>query len=296
MLAFQHAMCRICHARPRCLKQILGVAWILSCLIGATRAQATVVSRLGAIYLYDPLTFDAGVLQRGGYIRLAAASDRSWLDAGVDLPFFRELSLRAGVEQLSTSVDDPSLNLVWRVRLPIVERARYGNLSSLQLGAIIRTPFAPLDPLTPQRELFVASSGAWLASHRAYSLHWQAGMVSRDLQQAAEDLSLSQFGVMSRLSWLYQLYLPPRGMGGKWTVTLAFVEAQWVHFGVSLQRPGDGLLTLSSGNPTVHFSHSRTTWSLGLAPQLRVRYDEAGNVPGLGLLLGASCTYRTFLE
>lgn len=262
----------------------------------SNQAQATVVSRLGAIYLYDPLTFDAGVLQRGGYVRVAAGSDRSWLETGVDLPFFRELSLRAGVERLSTDAGEPELNLVWRIRLPIVERARYGNLTSLQLGAIVRSPFQPLDALTPQRELFVASSGAWLASHRAYSLHWQAGVVSRASEQAAEDLSLSQLGVMSRLGWLYQLYLPPRGMGGKWTVTLAFVEAQWVHFGVSLQRPGDGLLTLSSFNPTVHFSHSRTTWSLGVAPQLRVRYDAAGSQPGLGLLLGASCTYRTFLE
>lgn len=273
---------------------LLALTFLLG--LNSSLAQASVVSRLGAIYLYDPLTFDAGTLQRGINSRFHVGS-RGWgFDLGLDLPFFHDFSVRLGLERLDLLDDSPQLNGSLRVRLPLLENARYGDLSSHQLQLVYRYPEARLEATTPRLELLLASSRSTLGRFRAWSVHQQVGLLVRDREQAAQDLALSRVGLVWRGAFLYQLYLPPRGVGGKWTVTFSVVEATWEHFGVGAERLGDGLLTVAPVTPTVHFSHRRTVYSLGLAPQMRLRYDQDETSWGLGGVANFSITYRTFLE
>lgn len=282
--------------RPNTCRLSLFLA--LTILVGAnsSSAYASVVSRLGAIYLYDPLTFDAGTLQRGINSRFHVGSESWGFDLGLDLPFFHDFSMRLGLERLDLFDNSPQLNGSLRVRLPLLENARYGNLSSHQLQLVYRYPTARLESTTPRLELVLASSRSVLGRFRAWSLHQQGGILLRDREQAASDLALTRLGVVWRGAFLYQLYVPPRGVGGKWTVTFSVVEAAWEHFGVSSQRVGDGLLSVAPVTPTVHFSHRRAVYSLGLAPQARLRYDSAETSLGLGGVANFSITYRTFLE
>lgn len=283
--------------RTHCYRIVL----LLGFLVVAPQAQATVVSRLGAIYLYDPMSFDAGVLQRGGYLRLGAGTDGTGLETGIDLPFFRDFSLRLGLEQATTAEGERDQSFVWRARLPIVETARYGVLSSVQLGVIGRASQGDVQPLSPRLELHAASSRCYLSRNRAWSYHVQTGVLFREAAQAESEALLSPIGIVQRAAWIFQLYSPPRGIGGKWTLSFSVMELEWMHYGLGLpiigkDQAGEGQLELSPLTPTLHFSHNRATYSLGITPQARVRYGgETATLEG-GLLMGLTVTYRTFLE
>ncbi len=249
-------------------------------------ARATVVSRLGDVYLYDPVSFDGGVIQRGSYTRGRVESDRSALSAGVDLPFFRELSLRLGYTQslLYEGRADP-LGVDWRLRMPVLESIRFGRLTS---SGFYYSGSAALgaahDPLVPHHELgpTLATSRTWRRSH---SLHAQGGPAFRE---RGED-PLGAVGAVLRFAHLVQIYVPPPGLGITATASLSTVELEWIQFGLGDGR--EGLLRGGFLGPTLHITPRTATYSLGLLPTASLRYGERTEL-GIGAAASFTVTYR----
>ena len=179
------------------------VSWVLCLLLLSSlrmpTARAAVVSRLGGLYLYDPLTFDSGVLQWGGTVRGGTGQgDPGHLEVGAEAPFYRELSVRVAHQQAFQSGEDGH-RLTWRLRTPVIQSTRYGRLDTTQLyyigGIALRAP----DPRAPAHE----AGGAWVTARDRLSQHLQAAATVRDRVQAGPD------GARAGLAVREALLLPP---------------------------------------------------------------------------------------
>lgn len=280
---------------PSSLRQRLRLLCLIVSLAGLeTQAQASVISRFGSLYFYDPLSFDAGVIQRGGVFRGGWDASGGWIDTGLDFPYFKDFSLKVGyVQRIRLGAPDGHI-LTWRLRMPVLEVARFGGLSSSQLVYTGGHPLARPPALTPIHELLAAQSMSRTLDHWAITVHAVGGVCFR--AQTAEDLLLSRLGLTARAAAVVQLYRPPRGLGGKWSVTLSPLELQWVHYGWGRTRWGDESLRLTLGAPAVHFTHRSATYSLGLMPQWHREMTSAGVQEGWGAAASLSIAYRTYLE
>lgn len=270
--------------------------WLLFLL--APAAQASVVSRLGSLYFYDPLSFDAGVVQRGGSVRLGWDVSGGWIDTGLDFPYFKDFSVRLGyVQRIRPTALDGHV-LTWRLRMPVLEVARYGGLSNAQIIYTGSYVLARAPSLTPIHEILAAQSMSHTLEHMALTFHAVGGVCFR--AATADPLALGRLGVTARTALVTQLYRPPRGLGGKWSVTVSPLELAWVHYGVpselSAGRAGDGRFTLTLLGPAVHFTHRSATYSLGILPQWQREYDVKGLQQGWGGAASFSIGYRTYLE
>jgi len=251
-------------------------------------ADATVVSRLGGVYLYDPALFDAGVLQRGVYSRGIIDSRESSLSAGMDLPFYRDFALRLGYTQDMRygGAPDP-VGLDWRMRMPVLESIRYGRLTSsgfYYTGNLrLNEPDASLRP-RHEFGLSVSSSRTWRRSH---SIHTQAAFTFRERTGDPADA----FGTATRFAHLVQIYRPTPGLGITWTVSLSTLEVEWVQFGITALG-GEGLLRGGTLGPTLHVTPRIATWSVGLLPTLSLCYGEDSPQLGVGATANLNVTYR----
>jgi hypothetical protein len=256
--------------------------------------DASVVSPLGAIFFHDPLSFDAGVLQRGGSLRTGLGSEGFSLDAAVDLPMFHELSLRIGYAQRLAAETAGGHDLTWRVRMPILERARYGRLGTVQIDYAGHHPFARPDARAPRHELTGAYSGSFARSGPGITLHGQIGLVARRSAEVDAPLTLGRFGVVARGAFLTQLYRPR--FGSAWSTTLSVAEATAVHYGLPGDHAGDGRISLAVAAPAVHFTPRSATYSLGLLPRGTWTYGATGGRLDWGAHLVLAATYRTHTE
>ena len=258
--------------------------------------EASVVSPLGAIFFYDPLTFDAGVLQRGGSVSQGLFTGGWMLDACADLPLFHELSVRLGYAQRLSSKTPGGHDLTWRIRMPILESARFGRLMSVQIVYSGHHPFAAPDALAPRHEVGGAYSASFARSGLGKTVHTQLGLLVRYGSEVHEPLTLGRVGVAARGAFITQLYRPRFGRGGAWTTTLSVAELSIVHFGVSTRRGGDGRMTLSMAAPAVHFSPRSATYTLGFVPFSSFTYDSAGTRLDWGGRLVLAAFHRSHME
>ena len=257
--------------------------------------QASVVSRLGAIYFYDPLTFDAGALQRGMNCWTGADTSGGHLDAGIGLPFYHELVLRLGYQQ-QLYLDREDLHaFTWRFRAPVLESARFGFLSTTQVIYAGSVGVGGRDPLLAGHEIGAANSHSTLGQVVAHTFHGQVALLVRP-EEGLSGTRAGQLGITTRGAWLFQLYEPAPGPGGKWTITFSGIEFQATHYGLDPAQGGEGQLLLSAGAPALHFSHHYATYSFGLAPQLKFGWSSGGNTLDWGGVLSMRIAYRNYLE
>lgn len=258
-------------------------------------AHASVVSRLGAIYFYDPLTFDAGALQRGMSAWSGATTQGGQLDAGVGLPFYHELVLRLGYQQQLYLHQDDLHAVTWRFRAPVLESARFGFLSTTQVIYAGAVGLGGRDPLLARHEIGTGNSHSTLGNKVAHTVHGQVAVVVRP-EEGLAGVRAGQVGLVTRGAWLFQLYEPAPGPGGKWTITLSSVEFQVIHYGPAPSNGGEGRLLLSGAAPALHFSHHYATYSFGLAPRLQLGWSPQGTSWDWGGLLSLRIAYRNYLE
>lgn len=278
----------------------LGLACLLVSLI--TPARASIVSRLGDVYFYDPLSFDAGVLQRGLGVRGGADTRGGELETWLDLPFYREFSLRTAYAQRLLLDQDDGHDVSWRLRMPVLESARFGRISSAQaVYAGSASLGASPDRLLPNHMVGAAHSFGRTGRGVAHSLHGQLLFAVRDkdkvlIPDGLDRAPFARVGLTLRVAHLVQLYEPPAGPGGKWTVTLSTVEAVATHFGGAPSQGGAGRLDLVAAAPAINFTPRYATYTLGLIPRLRVEWGPEGPSVDVGGLANLSISYRTQLE
>ena len=113
-------------------------------------AHAAAVSRLGGLFFYDPLTFDAGLLQQGLSVRGGAGGEAGLLTVGGEVPFYRELSVRVGYQQEMRYGLDNAHRLTWRLRAPVIQSLRYASVRTWQFyyigGLALSDAVSPHDP------------------------------------------------------------------------------------------------------------------------------------------------------
>jgi len=261
---------------------------LLLSLLLTPPADATVVSRLGGVYLYDPLLFDGGIIQRGAYARGIVDSERSSMAAGAELTFYQDFSLRLGYTQdMRYGGEADPVGFDWRLRMPVLESIRYGRLTSsgfYYLGNLRLNDEA--DPLRPLHDfgLAIASSRTW---RRAHSVHAQAGFTFRERTGDPAD----SFGTAVRFAHLVQIYRPTPGLGITWTASLSTLEVEWLQFGITALG-GEGMVRGGGLGPTLHITPRVATWSLGLLPTLSLRYGEDDPRLGVGGTANLNVTYR----
>lgn len=244
-------------------------------LLVLSDADAALVSRLGSLYFYDPLTFDSGILQQGGVVRGGAGAGGGGLEVGAEAPFYRELSVRVAHQQLLRGPDEANGHRVsWRLRTPVIQSIRFGRLDTAQFYYVGAANLQAPDPMAPVHEAGGALVSARSALGPAISQHFQAAAAIRSREQAGEDGA--RVGAVLREALIVQL-----GRGrGRWTSSLSTVEAAWSHYGIVARM--EGRLDVSALSPTAHFTHGTATWTIGLSPRLRVDYDPDGVDIGWG--------------
>jgi hypothetical protein len=246
-------------------------------------ASADAVSRLGGLYFYDPLSFDAGLLQQGVEVMGGGDGEAGLLEIGGEVPFYRELSVRVGYRQGFRPGFDNAHRLSWRLRAPIIQSLRYASARTWQfyyLGGITLSEAA--DPHDPAHE----AGGARGVGSGRLSRHLQAAAITRTDAQAGE--GGARAGLSVRQATILQLRHPPAGPRGRWTTTASILEVSWQHYGGFPRR--DGRLDLSPMAPAAHYTHGRTTWTVGAWPRLRVAYTETGTASDWGGYAGLSVT------
>lgn len=265
-------------------------------------ALASVVSRLGDVYLYDPLSFDAGVMQRGIDARGGAGTDAGSLEVGLDLPFYREFSLRtAYIHRFYLDAPDGH-DLTWRLRMPVVESARYGRIASVQAVYAGSAGFgdAP-DPLLADHLVGAARTIGRTTRRSAHSFHGLLLLAVRDkekveIPEGREGVPGGRVGVALRAAHLFQLYDPAIGPGGKWTVTLSTAELRLIHFGGRPAAGGAGRLDLVALAPAINFTPRIATYTVGVLPRVTLIWGPGGLEPSVGGLANLSITYRSHLD
>ena len=265
-------------------------------------SEASVVSRLGDVYFYDPLSFDAGVLQRGLGMRGGADTAAGDVEAWLDLPFYRDFSLRGAYIQ-RVYLDAPDgRDFTWRFRMPIYEMARFGRIASTQAVYAGSTSIGQsADLLLPNHIVGAAHSFGRTVDHVAHSMHGQALFVVRERGKVAVPLDQEKVvggrvGVNLKAAHLMQVYEPAWGPGGKWTVTVSTVEANVVHYGGLPGRGGAGRLEMIAAAPAINFTPSSATYTLGVMPRLVTEWGHNGVTTDVGALAMVSISYRTHLE
>ena len=241
----------------------------LMLLLWTWTADAALVSRLGSLYFYDPLTFDSGALQHGGVVRGGAGAGGGLLEIAAEAPFYRELSARVAHQQNLRGFETPNGHrLSWRLRAPIIQSTRFGRLDTVQFHYVGGINLAAVSAMAPTQEAGGALLTARSVSGPAISNHLQLAAIVRSPEQAG---LLSRTGLVAREALIVQLGRPRPGPRGRWTTSASVAEVDWKHYG--LVRRMQGQLDVSVLSPTVHLTHGRATWSLGAYPRMRINYD-----------------------
>ncbi len=244
-------------------------AWIFFLFAIPHTSRADVVSRLGDIYFYDALLFDAGVLQRGGQMIGRLTPRGGILVTALDLPFYQEFSLRLEASRaLPLSPDllgDEIASLRWRIRMPILELARHARLRSIQINYAGGYGWDALPTFSPKHELNIAWSFFKRHDGMALTRHLQLGMAVREPLDDSSHVALGRLGALIRTAWLIQLIDPDPGPAGAWTMTLSAMEISAIHYGISAQG-GEGLVEVAPAAPALHFTPRRATYTLGILP------------------------------
>ena len=263
---------------------------LLFCLLLLTEVSADAVSRLGGLFFYDPLTFDAGLLQQALSAQGGASGEEGELSLGGEVPFYRELSVRVGYQQRMRYAGlDNAHRLTWRLRAPVIQSLRYASVRTWQfyyLGGISLS-----ETVDSADTAFEAGGARGLGTDRV-SRHLQAAVIGRTRAQAGEDGPRAGFVV--RQATLWQPSRPPAGPRGQWTTTLSLLEAVWQHYGLVARM--DGRLDLSTLCPSVHLTHGRTVWTLGAWPRLRMDYTPDGIERSWGGYAGLRVTSLARME
>ena len=110
---------------------------LLLCLL--LSAHAAAVSRLGGLFFYDPLTFDAGLLQQSVGVKGGADGSEGSLEVGGEVPFYRELSVRVGYQQHMRYGLDNTHRLSWRLRARLARSRTSALISTTLLRSAWRT-------------------------------------------------------------------------------------------------------------------------------------------------------------
>jgi len=234
--------------------------------------MATVVDPVGRVFVTDPLTFDGGLLQRGGRVAGGASEHGAMLQVAGESTFFRELALR--VDYTHDFVYGPPQaspdghRIGWRLRMPIIQSPRYGRLDAWQFTYRQELHLGPVDPLSPAHVFTSAFVWARAASHQVPATHHlQTGPIVRDRAQAGTDGPRAGLVVRGATS----VHLGQPRVDGRWSSTLSLFEAQWLHYGLTQRM--DGRLTTSALCPAVHFGRGNRAATIGLYPQLGLHYD-----------------------
>ncbi len=274
---------------------VLSVVLVWS-MFWSGRASGSVVSRLGAVFLYDPLTFDAGSLQRGGWVRGGAGTGAGELEVAGESTFFRDFSLRVSYRHRFEYGAANGVGLGWRFRFPIIESARFRHFTSTQFYYQGSHGFLEPDAREPDHEVGAAESLGFPVLGLATSFHAQLGVAIRSEERLPDVSDPARVGGAVRLAYLFQLYNPPRGRRGLWTVTFSVVEFSAVHFGRRGKDGSGGRMRVSAGAPAIHFSPRGACYTLGLAPVMTWTYGADGSRLDWGGLAVLSVSHRNALE
>ncbi len=280
----------------RRLRRAVGLVAGMVCLAGTGHVAASVVSRLGEVYLYDPLTFDAGSLQRGGWVRGGAGTGGGNLEVALETSFFRDFSARIGYLQRFNYGQENGLDLTWRLRFPVIESARFRHFTSTQFYYQGSHGFQAVDETMPSLEIGAAESMSFPVAGVATSFHAQLGVALRPLLEVPGGVDPARTGPTVRLAYLFQLYRPARGRAGLWTVTFSVIEVSAVWFGVPGKPGSAGRMSLAAAAPAIHFSSRGACYTLGLAPRLTWRRGIDGSTWDWAGLATLAISYRGVLE
>ena len=233
-------------------------------------AAATTVDPVGRVFVTDPLTFDGGLLQRGGRVAGGASTSGGLLELAGESTFFRELSLRVDYTHdfaYGPPAGSPDGHRIgWRLRMPIIQSPRYGRLDAWQFTYRQELHLGPVDPL-PAHVFTSAFVWARAKSRRIPATHHlQLGPTVRDRAQAGEDGARAGLVVRGASS----IHLGQPKVEGVWSSTLGIFEAQWQHYGLVPRM--HGRLTTAALCPAVHLGRGNRAATFGLYPQLLVDY------------------------
>jgi len=251
------------------LWSLWGVLAILS------SAHATTIDPLGRVLVVDPLTFDGGMLQRGGRVSGGAGDAGAILQVAGESTFFRELSLRVDYTRdfvYGPRETHPDGNRIgWRLRLPVIQSPRYGRVDSWQFHYRREFHIGAVDPLAPAHEVNQAFLWARGARTRMPSTHHlQAGPTVRDRKQAGRDGARAGLVVRGSSTWL----IGQPSSEGRSALSISLLETSWLHYGLVARR--DGRLSLSPLCPALHLGRGTHAATLAAFPELGLRYSDAG--------------------
>ena|GEM_PF-5131176 len=255
------------------LRRLLWSALLAISTAGA--AHATTIDPLGRVLVLDPLTFDGGLLQRGGQVAGGAGNSGARLLVAGESTFFRELSLRVDYTRdfaYGPHETAPDGNRIgWRLRLPVIQSPRYGRVDGWQFHYRRELHLGAVDPLAPAHEAntaFIWARGARTTVPNTH--HLQIGAVVRDRFQAQKHGART--GLTLRGSSAYFLGQP--SPSGRMAASVALLEARWLHYGLVARR--DGRVVVSPLSPALHWGRGVRAVTLGAFPEIRFRYCPDG--------------------
>lgn len=252
-------------------------------------ANATTLDPVGRVLPVDPLTFDGGMLQRGGRVSGGAGSAGGILRVAGESTFFRELSLRVDYTHdfvygpRQTHPDGHSIG--WRLRFPVIQSHRYGRVDSWQFNYRREFHIGAVNSLSPAHEVNQAFLWARGARTRMPSTHHlQFGPTVRDRTQAGASGARAGLVVRGSSTWLLGQPAPTRHTAA----SVSLLEATWLHYGLVARR--DGILRLSPLALALHVGRGTHAATIGVYPDLGMRYnaDEVGMQWGGQLVVQSS--------
>ena len=248
---------------------------VLALLAWAPAASATTVDPLGRVLVVDPITFDGGMLQRGGQVAGGAGSEAARLLVAGESTFFRELSVRVDYTRdfaYGPRHRSPDGNRIgWRLRMPVIQSPRYGRFDTWQFNYRRELHLGPVDPLSPAHEVnnaFIWARGA--RTRMPSTHHLQLGPVVRDRFQAGDSGARAGLVVRGASRWM----LGQPSASGHLSGSLAVLETRWLHYGLVARR--DGRWTLSPLSPALHWGRGMKAVTVGAFPEIGLRYTDDG--------------------
>jgi hypothetical protein len=250
------------------------IAAVCQAVLGSAlwvQARATTIDPVGRVLLVDPLTFDGGMLQRGGRVAGGAGNDGARLLVAGESTFFRELSLRVDYTRDFVygprSTDPDGHRIGWRLRLPVIQSPRFGRVDSWQFHYRREFHIGDVNVLAPAHEVNMAFLWARGARTRMPSTHHlQFGPTVRDRLQAQHDGARAGLVIRGSSTWL----VGQPASTGSTALSVSLLEATWLHYGLVDRR--DGNLALSPISPALHVGRGAHAVSIGAFPEIGLRY------------------------
>jgi hypothetical protein len=242
----------------------------LSLLGAAPAAASTLLDPLGGLALIDPLTLDSGLLGGGVAVRGGAGDDGGALAVALEAPFYRELSLQVGWQQDLWTDRPDGHSLSWRLRMPVIQTASYGEVDALLLHYRGAVALREVDPLAAAHEAGVGHVVARPGLGAGLSHHQQLAALVRAPDEAD---GRARAGLVVREAVIVGLGGRPTDRGA-WALSLSLAELELRHYG--LVSRADGRMDLHFAAPGLHLGRGRQSWSLSLAPRYRLAWGAAG--------------------